>query len=281
MVKRNIITIDEKKCNGCGACIPNCPEGAIQIIDNKARLISDIFCDGLGACIGTCPQDAITTIQRQAQPYDEKKVMKENIIPAGKNTILAHLNHLKDHGETTYLNQALEVLKQEKINVDFNEKPPMNTKICACPGTTQQDFSTHKSQHQIHQEKQVSQLQQWPVQLHLISPNASFLQKKDLILAADCVAYSYATFHNDFLKDNACAIACPKLDTNIESYIEKITMMIDQASINTMTVITMQVPCCTNLLFLVKKAVEKSKRKIPLKNIVVSIKGAIVKDEWI
>ena len=103
MVKRKIISIDEEKCNGCGLCIPNCPEGALQVIDGKVRLISDIFCDGLGACIGHCPQDAITTEEREAQPYDEKKVMK-NIIKAGKNTIIAHLNHLKEHGETGYLN---------------------------------------------------------------------------------------------------------------------------------------------------------------------------------
>jgi len=117
-MKRKIIKIDETKCNGCGLCIPNCPEGALQIIDNKARLVSDLFCDGLGACIGHCPQDAITTEEREAKPYDEKKVM-ENIVKAGKNTIIAHLKHLKDHNEIKYLNEALEVLKEKGIDTNI------------------------------------------------------------------------------------------------------------------------------------------------------------------
>ena len=123
MTKRTIIKIDEDKCNGCGVCIPNCPEGALQVIDGKARLISDIFCDGLGACVGECPQGAMSTEEREAEPYDEKKVMRENIIKAGKNTIIAHLKHLKDHGELGYYNDALEVLKEKGIEVDLDEKP--------------------------------------------------------------------------------------------------------------------------------------------------------------
>ena len=121
MTKRKIIKIDENKCNGCGVCIPNCPEGALQVIDGKARLISDIFCDGLGACIGHCPQDAISTEEREAEPYDEKKTMK-NIVKAGKNTIIAHLKHLEDHKETKLLQQALEYLKENNVEVDFKLK---------------------------------------------------------------------------------------------------------------------------------------------------------------
>lgn len=280
MVKRKIITIDENKCNGCAACIPNCPEGAIQIIDNKARLISDIFCDGLGACLGTCPQNAITTVKREAQPYNEKKVMKENIIPAGKNTILAHLNHLKEHGETTYLKEALDVLKQQNIDIEFNEKTQITQTNCACPGVTEIDFSDEKQKNLTESSERISQLNQWPIQLHLVNPTASYFQKKDVVLTADCVAYAFADFHKDFLKDKALSIACPKLDTNKDIYINKIVMMIDEANINTLTVITMQVPCCSNLLFLVKQALDKSTRKIPIKNIVVSIKGDSIKDEW-
>ena len=145
MAKRKIINIDEEKCNGCGVCIPNCPEGAIQIIDGKARLISDIFCDGLGACIGKCPQGAIETIEREAEPYDEKKTMRENIIKAGKNTIIAHLNHLKDHGETKYFEEAMEVLKEEGIEVNLDEKAcecaQEDRLPCGCPGSKVMDFS--------------------------------------------------------------------------------------------------------------------------------------------
>ena len=115
-MKRDVIMIDENKCTGCGDCIPGCPEGAIQVVDGKARLISDLFCDGLGACIGTCPQDAIKIEQREAQEYDEKKVM-ENIIKGGPNVIKAHLQHLNDHGQKKYLNQALNVLENNNIDV--------------------------------------------------------------------------------------------------------------------------------------------------------------------
>ena len=143
MTKRKIIKINEEQCNGCGACIPNCPEGAIQVIDGKARLISDIFCDGLGACIGHCPQDAITTEERDAEPYNEKKVM-ENIIKAGNKTILAHLNHLKDHGEQTYLKQALDFLKEKNITVPFKEETNNTSPACGCPGAKMMDFSSEK-----------------------------------------------------------------------------------------------------------------------------------------
>ena len=122
MVKREIIKINEALCNGCGVCIPNCPEGALQVIDGKARLISDIYCDGLGACIGYCPQEAISTEEREAEEYDEKKVMRENIIKAGKNTIIAHLKHLKKHGEMGYLQDAMTVLNEQGIAINLEEQ---------------------------------------------------------------------------------------------------------------------------------------------------------------
>ena len=117
-MKREIVLIDEEKCNGCGQCVPNCHEGALQIIDGKARLVSDLFCDGLGACVGHCPEDAISIVEREAQPYDERKVM-EIIVPKGSNTILAHLRHLKDHGEEEFLQQAIEFLQEKKVNIDL------------------------------------------------------------------------------------------------------------------------------------------------------------------
>jgi len=282
MAKRKIITIDEEKCNGCGECIPNCPEGALQVIDGKARLISDIFCDGLGACIGHCPQGAIITEEREAEPYNEKKVMRENIIKAGKNTIIAHLKHLKDHGETGYLKEALEVLKEKEIEVDFNEE----TDVCSfhpqgCPGTKMMDFSSENKNEKEEGGARVSQLRQWPVQFHLVPPNAPYFQGKDVLLVADCVGYSLADFHKEYLKDKSLAIACPKLDSNLDVYLSKLTSMIDDAKINTLTVITMDVPCCSGLLGLAKKAMENASRKIPVKSIVVSIKGEILKEEWV
>jgi NAD-dependent dihydropyrimidine dehydrogenase PreA subunit len=282
MTKRKIINIDEEKCNGCGVCIPNCPEGAIQIIDDKARLISDIFCDGLGACIGKCPQGAIETIEREAEPYDEKKTMRENIIKAGKNTIIAHLKHLKEHGETKYLAEAIEVLKEKGIKVNLEEEPCDKTDRlpCGCPGSKVMDFSDDKKDVE-ETGIRVSQLRQWPIQLHLVPPNAPYFQGKDVILVADCVGYSIGDFHKDYLKGRSISIACPKLDTNIDTYIEKLTSMIDNAKINTLTVMTIEVPCCSGLVEIAQKALEKASRKIPIKSIIVSVKGDILKKEWI
>jgi len=280
MAKRKIIKIDEEKCNGCGVCIPNCPEGALQVIDGKARLISDIFCDGLGACIGHCPQGAIAVEQREAERYDERKAMK-NIVRAGKNTIIAHLKHLKDHGETEYLKEALEYLHEKCITVDFEAftTDSSGKSHIVYPESHVQEFLIEKQEKEDGGTRQ-SQLQQWPVQLHLLSPNAPFFKESDLILVADCVAYCFGDFHKKYLKGKTIAIACPKLDSGLEEYISKLTAIINDANINTLTVITMQVPCCNGLLSIAKKASDDASIKIPIKSIIVSVKGDIVKEEW-
>jgi ferredoxin len=282
MVKRKIINIDEDKCNGCGVCIPNCPEGAIQIIDGKARLISDIFCDGLGACIGHCPQDAIKTEEREAEEYSERKTM-ENIVKAGKNTVIAHLKHLKEHEEIGYYNEAMDVLKEKGIEIQIDDEEKRNEckNIPSCPGSKVLDFSEKNLKKDAGISDSKSQLRQWPIQLHLVPPNAPYFQSKDVILVADCVAYSIANFHEKFLKNRSISIACPKLDSNIDIYLSKIISLIDEAKINTLTVMTMEVPCCSGLLGLAKNAASKSKRKIPIKSIVVGIKGEVLKEEWI
>jgi len=281
MTKRKIIKISEEKCTGCGLCIPNCPEGAIQIIDGKARLVSDIFCDGLGACLGHCPEGAITTEEREAEPYDEKKTM-ENIVKAGKNTIIAHLKHLKDHGETEYLKESMEFLKEKGIEVDYTETECSCTHEPhhACPGAQMKDFSDEKKEVIQEGGSRISQLKQWPIQLHLVPPFAPYFQEKDVLLVADCVGYSIGDFHKDYLKGHSLSIACPKLDTNQEIYLDKLIKLIDGAKINTLTVMTMEVPCCSGLLGLAKKAAEKAVRKIPIKSVIVGIKGDILKEEW-
>ncbi|NQU16663.1 MAG: 4Fe-4S binding protein [Candidatus Saganbacteria bacterium] len=279
-MKRKIINIDAEKCTGCGDCIPNCPEGAIQMIDDKARLISDLFCDGLGACIGTCPVGAINIEEREAEPYSEEKVM-ENIIKAGSNVIKAHLEHLKEHGEDGYLKQAMAILKKKKINTPELKKEIGNVP-CNCPGSKMMDFSKEENGKCCSEGgERSSQLRQWPVQLHLVPPNAPYFQGKDVVIAADCVAYSLADFHKDYLKGKSLAIACPKLDSEQEIYIEKIKAMIDTAKINTLTVMIMEVPCCSGLLRIAELAKEKAERKIPIKKIVVGIGGNILKEEWI
>jgi len=277
MAKRKIIKIDEERCNGCGKCIPNCPEGAIQIIDNKARLISDLFCDGLGACIGHCPEGAIDTEEREAEAYSEEKVM-ENIIKGGENVIKAHLLHLKEHGETDYLRQAIAILNKKNIDLPkLGDAPHAHS---GCPGMKTVDFSQEQAQGE-EEGRRLSQLRQWPVQLHLVSPMAPHFQSKDLLLAADCVAYTLADFHKDYLKGKGLAIACPKLDEGLDVYKEKLEALIDQAKINTLTVMTMEVPCCMGLLQLVKEAASSCSRKVSIKHITVGIKGDILEDEWI
>ena len=280
-MKRKIITFDHDKCNGCGFCIPACPEGAIQLIDGKARLVSDLFCDGLGACLKTCPQNAILVEEREAEPYDENKVM-ENIVKQGENTLKAHLEHLKSHGEEVYLKTAIEFLKQNNIPNPLSTSGHVDHShgTGGCPGSRMLDFRDTPQASEENTGTRTSQLRQWPVQLHLVSPNAPYFKKRDILLAADCVAYAIGDFHKDFLKDKGLAIACPKLDEGMEIYLEKLKHMIDEAQINTLTVMIMEVPCCGGLLQLAMEAREQSKRKIPVKKILVSLKGKILEEEW-
>ncbi len=281
MTKRSIITIDDKKCDGCALCVPNCPEGAIQIIDGKARLVSDLFCDGLGACIGHCPKGAIKIEEREAEPYDEKRVM-ENVSKHGSNVIKAHLKHLKDHGEEEYLKEAVDFLKKNRIPVPDYEGCGCKSEMpgfSSCPGARVMDTRPGSgdalaSGDETGQRK--SELTQWPVELHLVPPGASFFKGRDVLISADCVAYALADFHKDYLKGRALAIACPKLDSGQEVYLEKIKDLIDKAGIKTLTVMTMEVPCCMGLVSLVRKAAESAERKVPIEHITVGINGSVL-----
>ncbi|HOU02722.1 MAG TPA: 4Fe-4S binding protein [Bacteroidales bacterium] len=217
-MKRDIIKIDEELCDGCGLCVPNCHEGALKIINGKAKLVSEVLCDGLGACLGHCPQGAITIESRDAEPFDETVV-----------TMKEEYSHSHSHSE-------------------FKDQP--------------------------------SELRHWPVQLHLINPNAAFLKEADLLLAADCVAFASGNFHSKYLKGRSLAIACPKLDQGTNIYIEKLTTMIDHSRINTITVMMMEVPCCGGLLHMVKTALERASRKVPVKKIIISLSGQVLQEEW-
>jgi NAD-dependent dihydropyrimidine dehydrogenase PreA subunit len=282
-MKRKIINIDQEKCTGCSLCIPNCPEGAIQVIDGKARLVSDLLCDGLGACLGHCPEGAIVVEEREAEAYDERKVML-NMIKQGSNTIKAHLEHLKSHQQCEFLDVALAVLAEKGIVNPLEEKEAHMTHNhgahAGCPGAKSFEFNT-KGESQVDETgKRPSQLSQWPIQMHLISPMAPQYQGADLLLSADCVAYSLGDFHKDWLKGKTLAIACPKLDDGQEVYVEKIKSLIDDAKINTLTVMIMEVPCCGGLMALAKQATEQASRKVPIKRIVVGIQGGILSEDW-
>jgi len=290
-MKRQIIQIDEDLCTGCGICIPNCHEGALKIIDGKVRLISDLFCDGLGACIGHCPEGAIELIEREAEAYDEVQVM-EKISTKGKNTILAHLEHLKDHGEFVYLNQAIKYIKENNIDVNVtsvNENKTQHMEELhhhhhnggGCPGSAPRSFGAMKPQELSIINEQPSRLTQWPIQLHLINPRAGYFQGADVLMAADCVAFSLGTFHEKFLNGKKLLIACPKLDNGQEVYMEKIKQLVDESKINTLTVMIMEVPCCKGLLQLAKESLTLTSRKIPVKMIMVSVEGTILEEEWI
>lgn len=289
-MKRTIINIDEDLCNGCGLCVESCHEGALQMIDGKARIISDLYCDGLGACIAECPVDAITLEEREAEPYDEIKVM-ERIAPKGEATIIAHLNHLIDHNQYEYVKQGINYVKENNLDVDLSKLKNFNSEEKdmedttnnegGCPGAKMMSFNKQDPENSVSTTSpQSSELKQWPVQLHLVNPQAPYFQNADVLLAADCVAFASGEFHSKFLKGKSLAIACPKLDTGMDIYVEKLASMIDNANINTLTVMIMEVPCCGGLLQIAKQAAAKASRKIPIKKIIIGIKGDVIKEEW-
>lgn len=275
-MKRKIITIDQEKCNGCGLCIPNCPEGALQMIDNKARLVSDLFCDGLGACIGNCPQNAITIEEREAEPYNESKVM-ENIVKQGENTIKAHLSHLHEHGEKKLLEEALSFMQSQDIPVpDYLHKHD-HSSGCGCPGGRTIDMRDKQSEKTESNVGPIqSQLRQWPVQLQLLNPNAPYFDDAELLIAADCVPFAYGDFHNRFLKNKIVITFCPKLDTTIEQYIDKLAAIISLHTIKSITVLHMEVPCCGGTVTILQKALEKAQKFVMVKEYTISLQGEIM-----
>jgi NAD-dependent dihydropyrimidine dehydrogenase PreA subunit len=290
-MKRTIIKIDEEKCNGCGDCVTGCHEGALQMIDGKARLVSELYCDGLGACIGECPVGAITLEEREAAPYDEIAVM-ERVSREGSKVILAHMKHLKDHNEMVYFNQAVEYLNSNSIKIDltvleknkkqmFNIIENNNGGFSGCPGSKNAVFNEKPGDDNITGLESIpSQLTHWPIQMHLLNPSAPHFHGADVVLAADCCAFSQGDFHGKYLKGKKLAIACPKLDSNKEIYVEKLVQMFEEAKINTLTVVIMEVPCCGGLLQITKLALESSQRKVPVKLAVVGIRGDILSEEW-
>lgn len=253
-MKRKIIKIDEEKCTGCGLCVTGCAEGAIKIIDGKAKLVSDVFCDGLGACIGECPEGALTIEEREANPFDEK---------------LVHEAMSRSKKEASSPRQMLNVM------------PPAGGG--GCPGSAHAVFDrkAHPVAPKTQADAQPSELTHWPIQLHLVNPAAEFFRGKDVVLAADCVAFALGDFHDRFLKGKSLAIGCPKLDEGQDEYVEKIRRLADEAKINTLSVVMMQVPCCRGLMQIAQAGLQKAKRKVPLKAVVIGIQGDVLSEEWL
>jgi Fe-S-cluster-containing hydrogenase component 2 len=237
-MKREIVKIDEEKCNGCGFCVPACAEGAIRIVDGKARLIADNLCDGLGACLGDCPLDAITIEQREADEFDEEAVEEHLSAKLEKPAPAAHSSH---HG--------------------------------GCPSARLMTFGKEESSPAKEEiGNRQSQLRQWPVQMHLVPPSAPFLKDADLLLAADCVPFAYADFHRDFLRDKALLIGCPKLDDG-QAYLNKLTAILENNDIKSLTVMHMEVPCCSGLIAIARQAVAASGKGVPLETVRIGIQG--------
>ncbi len=276
-MKRSIIRIDPDRCNGCGACIPGCPEGALQVIDGKARLVSDLFCDGLGACLGTCPQGAIEVEEREAEPYDERLVMA-NIVPQGENTLRAHLRHLKGHGELGLLAEAEAYLREKGLAVpDLEEKSEKHGHGSAsgCPGSQLRDRRHEAPPSAAPTPGGASALRTWPVQLHLLNPQAALFDHADLLVAADCTAFACGAFHADFLAGRVPLIFCPKLDGAAEEYADKLTAILAGHDIRTITVVRMEVPCCGGTSALVRTALARSGKTVPVREVVVGLDGQL------
>ncbi len=231
---RKIVKIDEEKCNGCGACVPSCSEGALQIINGKAKLVSEKYCDGLGACLGECPRGAITVEERAAEEFDEGAV-----------------------------------------NLHREEKKPVREELpCGCPSATVTQFEKREATvlNQGETSFQPTMLGHWPVQLSLVPPKAPFLQGADVVLVADCVPFAYAGFHRDFLRQHSVLVACPKLD-DFQAHLKKLTDILSQSTIKSLSVIHMEVPCCWGLVQMAKEAVKSSGKDIPIKEVTIGIKG--------
>ena len=239
MALRNIVKIDEEKCNGCGLCVNACAEGAIKIIDGKARLVSEIYCDGLGACLGHCPQDAITIEKRQAENFDE---------------------------EATEAYLAKE--KNAQVQSDF-----------VCPGMAAKQLRKKAEPDDTVQAGEVpSRLGQWPVQLKLVSPHTPYFASADLLLVADCVPFAMGDFHNRFLKDHSIAVGCPKLD-DVQFYIEKLAAILQANKLNSLTVIHMEVPCCSGLAHIAREAIAKSKIDMAFEDVTIDLQGNVSRTE--
>jgi len=244
-ILRKIIEIDEELCDGCGQCVPGCAEGALQIVDGKARIVKDTYCDGLGACIGECPNGALRIIEREAEDFDEAAVE--------------------------------EYLSQKEKEAPKAEEAAMP---CGCPSANIQQFVPSESCQDANkplsiQGGEASALSHWPVQIRLIPPDAPFLRGADLLIVADCVPVAFPAFHQEMLRGKVVMVGCPKFD-DVQEYIDKFAAIFRHADIRSITTAVMEVPCCSGLPTMVKKGMAAAQKDIPVKEIVISTRGNVI-----
>jgi len=245
-VNRKIIEIDEELCDGCGQCVPSCAEGALEIVNGKAKLVAEVYCDGLGACLGECPTGALSVTEREADEFDEEAV-------------------------------------EQFLNSKAKETPTQEEAMaCGCPSSQIQAFAPtgacEGANQSVSQERQDSALAHWPVQIKLVPPTAPFLKGADLLVAADCTFVAYPNFHRDFLKGKAVMVGCPKLDDG-EEYVQKFADVFRVAGVKSVTVVVMEVPCCQGLPVIVQKGMEKAGKRIPMEKVVINPRGGLVSRE--
>lgn len=244
-VRRKIIEINEERCDGCGLCIIGCAEGALKIVDGKAKVIADKFCDGLGACLEECPKDALTIVEKKADEFDEVAVEE-------------HLSQM------------------EKDATQKTPVPPVG-----CPSARLQTFAPtacQKANQPISQERSTSALSHWPVQIRLVPPQAPFLKNADLLVAADCTPMAYPDFHERLLKGKVVLMGCPKFD-DVQDYIDRFAAIFNQSDIASITAVVMEVPCCAGLPYIIKKGMEKSGKTVPMETVVISTRGEILEQQ--
>jgi len=249
---RKIVEIDEAKCDGCGKCVPSCAEGAIAIIDGKARLVGDVLCDGLGACLGECPRDALRVIEREAAAFDE-------------GAVHAHRGGARPQVKPAAVRRPLLAVVRSDAEVAGGGCPGSRSITLPRAPAPASDEAT---------APRPSRLGQWPVQLHLVSPQAACFRGADLLVTADCVPFAYARFHEDFLDGRAVVVGCPKLD-DVTPYVEKLAAIIGLGDVRSVTVVRMEVPCCGGISRLAREALATAGRTLPLREVVVGVDGAV------